>query len=525
MRLFLALLLLAQSHAQDERYIPSSTANILVEKYLDSLSYDSSLFIISDVPVTLQRYSDTSQSFLMGAEPVTPNLGMVVVTSDCSSEDTDVVPVIEVDGDSITVSLGVDGENKVFLQETTRYEAFWSYVYGMCGLASWSSASTELNAILEDTDAPAGLSEKSFPTPSPSANLTFITEATQALATTTNSDAESTSTVISNAIESTQATFDYEQCGFNCCANTDCEGCCIEGVCQPKENDFDFCAEPPIKPTEVAPCGPVAYKNFQVEGNCPSENLPSAVVTIPGEPITTSSTAASIERSTTSPEPEVPNPCVQGKCLDPEGECKISVKCLNDPCQAEENGCGDAECITNYCGGCNAVCVGITTSEVVVTTETTSTFTITTITTGHVTTTETTSPVTSNATTETTSTGVLSEPTSTKGSGDENQCAPGKCINFAGACAREVICLTNPCDALECNPDQECISNLCGGCNAFCSGGVTDMPSTNPIEDPSRAPTFSDPEPVQPIDETKPTESIINLYPNPPVRTIFAFFG
>ena len=78
MKLLLASLLLPI--AAQERYTPISTSNILAEKYLDSLSYESSLSITSDVPVTLHKYSDTSQSFLMGAEPVPAYLGMVLVS-------------------------------------------------------------------------------------------------------------------------------------------------------------------------------------------------------------------------------------------------------------------------------------------------------------------------------------------------------------------------------------------------------------------------------------------------------------
>ena len=78
MKLLLASLLLLPITAQ-ERYTPISTSNILAEQYLDSLSYESSLSITSDVPVTLHKYSDTSQSFLMGAEPVPAYLGMVLV--------------------------------------------------------------------------------------------------------------------------------------------------------------------------------------------------------------------------------------------------------------------------------------------------------------------------------------------------------------------------------------------------------------------------------------------------------------
>jgi uncharacterized low-complexity protein len=359
MKLVLASILLPLAHGQEQRYAPSiNNATILAEQYIDSLSYQSSLIsITSDVPITLQKYSDTYQSFLMGAEPVPQNLGMVIVTSDCSPEDTTVVPEIIVDGDSITVNLGVDGQGMGFLQETTRYETFWSYVYGMCGFNYFGyTSSTALNvAIIEDTDAPVGSeTDAPVPTSSPSANVTFITEATQ-----TSTGATDETTPSSSGTESGN-----DSCGFDCCSNSDClDGCCVEGICQVKENGFDLCAEPPIKPSDEGSCGAVAYKAFQVDGNCPSGYNVGG--TIPGEPVTTAiattttegmdssstATVANIDRTTTTPVHQDPNPCAQGKCLDPNGECAISVMCLNDPCQAEDNGCGDAKCITNYCGG------------------------------------------------------------------------------------------------------------------------------------------------------------------------------
>lgn len=111
---------------------------------------------------------------------------------------------------------------------------------------------------------------------------------------------------------------------------------------------------------------------------------------------------------------------------------------------------------------------------------------------------------------------------------NESPCVQGKCLNFAGTCAREVICMTHPCDEIECNPDQECIANLCGGCNAFCSGGVTEAPTDAPSEVLIPASTLasplvtpmpveSGPEPVQVVDEiVSPSSS--------PVSSLFCCF-
>ena len=314
------------------------------------------------------------------------------MTSDCTSEETSLVPTITVEGDDITVTLGVQ-DNMGFLQGTTRYETFWSYVFGFCGFDYFFSSTTEMNVALIETDAPVGNSgEQSFPTSSP-LDVTFIAETTQGTDGTT--------------VSTTTMEYSYESCGFDCCTNTDCDGCCIRGICQPKENEFDLCAEPPIKPGD-GECGAVAYKAFQADDNCPTGGLPGAEATVPGQDVTTttttttfqietasSSTVASmidqtstsatlpgqdvitatattttvqietatsstvfsmIDQTSTSPEQGEPNPCVKGKCLNPEGVCEIAVICLNDPCQAENNGCGDAECTANYCGGCNVVC-------------------------------------------------------------------------------------------------------------------------------------------------------------------------
>lgn len=285
---------------------------------------------------------------------------LLQVTSDCTSEETSLVPTIIVDGDDITVTLGVgDGQDNMgFVQGSTRYETFWSYVYGFCGFDYFLSSTTEMNVALVESDAPAGSSgEQSFPTSSP-LDVTQGTDGTV------------------EAVESTTVNTSYESCGFDCCVNTDCDGCCIGGICQPNENEFDLCAEPPIKPGD-GECGAVAFKAFQEDNNCPTGGLPGAEATVPGQDVTTttstttvemetassSTVAAMIDQTSTSPEQVEPSPCVKGKCLNPEGVCEMAVICLNDPCQAENNGCGDSECTANYCGGCNVVCVGIGASE------------------------------------------------------------------------------------------------------------------------------------------------------------------
>jgi hypothetical protein len=75
----LLFLCLVFTEKQDRHTAHSSpNTHILAEKYFSNLTYDSKLTINSDVPVTLQKYSDTFTSFLEGEEPVPANLAMLV---------------------------------------------------------------------------------------------------------------------------------------------------------------------------------------------------------------------------------------------------------------------------------------------------------------------------------------------------------------------------------------------------------------------------------------------------------------
>ena len=48
--------------------------------------------------------------------------------------------------------------------------------------------------------------------------------------------------------------------------------------------------------------------------------------------------------------------CSPNECLDLNGRCDVMVSCFADPCM--NSSCSDDEqCESNYCGGCNAVCV------------------------------------------------------------------------------------------------------------------------------------------------------------------------
>ncbi|KAL3798268.1 hypothetical protein HJC23_000182 [Cyclotella cryptica] len=548
-----------------------STTTILAEQYLSTLSYTSPLTINSDVPVTLQKYSDTSTSFLMGQEPVPSNYGMVVVTSDCTTDETSVLPQITVseNGEVIDVLVGVSEEeganNMSFLPDTTRYAAFWSYVFGFCGFNYFGTTTTAVNVVSlgGETASPVSSPRVTIPTASPTENATFVT----------NADPTNVSAAVDwNA---------YKECGFDCCANSDCGGgCCIEGQCQSNSNGtLELCADPPLPPPEGVACGAMAYKNFQADGNCPgstSSTASAAFTTVAGATGTTaaatvtnatidgvgssiSTTAAAINELTTTAaavatSSGVPNPCVEGKCPNPDGQCVTMVMCFVDPCQMNNGGCPEGvECISNYCGGCNAICVGGNSSSIETTPAATTTASASTIaavattasasTTAAVTTiaattgtTSTPSPtvsltsVSTNDTSSLTAINETSAPTaSVTANNDTNPCVQGQCLNLAGQCAQEVTCLTPPCDTIQCAPFQECVANLCGDCLAVCVGRETGSPTLDPSSKPTPFPSevlvtpdpTMGPKPVPAVTETNtPGAASSGQSSNPPPTNV-----
>mmetsp|Transcript_41804 Transcript_41804/g.87760 ORF Transcript_41804/g.87760 Transcript_41804/m.87760 type:complete len:887 (-) Transcript_41804:467-3127(-) len=106
----------------------ASTGNYIhAEQEIDlsSTGYLSQIDIKSDVPVTIQRYSD--DQFLIGQKPVPDNMAKVLVTSNCDTSVSQVVPNIDVSTGSISVSLDVDGEDTDFLQPSS-YSAIWTWI-------------------------------------------------------------------------------------------------------------------------------------------------------------------------------------------------------------------------------------------------------------------------------------------------------------------------------------------------------------------------------------------------------------
>mmetsp|Transcript_29629 Transcript_29629/g.54292 ORF Transcript_29629/g.54292 Transcript_29629/m.54292 type:complete len:713 (-) Transcript_29629:359-2497(-) len=103
---------------------------------LSSTEYRSTIEITSDVPVTIQRYSDggSGNTFTFGQQPLPDDMAKVLVTSNCDTSDTLVVPTIDVfeNGDISVVLDGANVEDTDFLSPSS-YSAFWTWVSDFCG--------------------------------------------------------------------------------------------------------------------------------------------------------------------------------------------------------------------------------------------------------------------------------------------------------------------------------------------------------------------------------------------------------
>jgi len=51
-------------------------------------------------------------------------------------------------------------------------------------------------------------------------------------------------------------------------------------------------------------------------------------------------------------------------------------------------------------------------------------------------------------------------------------CKVEECLDPAGLCGAEVKCLIDPCRAIDCDENEHCTPNFCGGCHAVCSRSV-----------------------------------------------------
>ena len=383
------------------------------------------------------------------------NQGYLVVTSDCSSDETDVVPeiIVSEDGSEITVNVG-NSEAFVdmgYLKITTKYEAFWSYISGFCGSLGYLYGSSSTAANLLASESPAA-------SPAPSA---------------AGSESENV-TIITEGLDPTEAPVDledYSSCGFNCCQNGDCrKGCCVEGICVDKVNTFDSCANPIIKPAEGAQCGLEAWRAFKGDGLCP--DAPIEV-----DSVSTSSleaTVAAVE-VTNSTEAGTNATTVAGTGSTTSSFFNTVSAFATTPSSNGTDAAVETEALTESSVPTTVNTPIPSTPSPVATDSNTSS-----------------SPATSV---------VASEPTTTNSSEantiadiqDDTPCVQGKCLNFDGICQREVVCMTPPCEKIDCAADEECVANLCGGCNAVCVGGsstggeVTEAPVGSPANVPKPA--------------------------------------
>ncbi|KAL3774151.1 hypothetical protein ACHAW5_010605 [Stephanodiscus triporus] len=130
---FVACLLLQLGGVASQRQISgvASPGNTIhVERDVELSSDRTTIKISSVVPVTVQRYSDGG-SYLEGEQPVPGNFAKVLVTSDCDTSETSVVPNVVISDDgSVTVELDVPQEEADAMPflEPSSYAAFWTWV-------------------------------------------------------------------------------------------------------------------------------------------------------------------------------------------------------------------------------------------------------------------------------------------------------------------------------------------------------------------------------------------------------------
>ncbi|KAL3769180.1 hypothetical protein ACHAW5_000650 [Stephanodiscus triporus] len=115
--------------------IASPGNTIHFERDVDLSSDRTTIKISSVVPVTVQRY-ENGGSFLEGQQPVPGNFAKVLVTSDCDTGETGVVPNVVISDDgSVAVGLDVtqDEADAMPFLEPSSYSALWTWVSDYCG--------------------------------------------------------------------------------------------------------------------------------------------------------------------------------------------------------------------------------------------------------------------------------------------------------------------------------------------------------------------------------------------------------
>lgn len=144
------------------RAIPTPPNQILYEGYYPSLANLGSVRVVSNVPVNYQRYHD--DQFFVGQAPLSRNEAKVVVSSDCSTSETNVVPTVSWetnDAESPLVTLTVDvplAEERdpalmPFL-DPGFYEAIWNYT------SYWCVVFGSYQPTTDPTPAPGGTVEE-----------------------------------------------------------------------------------------------------------------------------------------------------------------------------------------------------------------------------------------------------------------------------------------------------------------------------------------------------------------------------
>jgi hypothetical protein len=116
---------------------PSEGVHILYEELFTSFGwYDDTVVVESNIPVNVQRYYDEEYFFMIGMQPVKEGDMKILVTSNCDSSTTSIIPNITVNStyddinghSSTSVIIQLDGAQSTtdFLTPSS-YHAIWSY--------------------------------------------------------------------------------------------------------------------------------------------------------------------------------------------------------------------------------------------------------------------------------------------------------------------------------------------------------------------------------------------------------------
>jgi len=103
--------------------VESTDNYILYGEYIDNLQHSGPISVSSNVPLTIQSYSDNE--FLQGEEPLSGSEATVLITSDCAA--TTFIPEVSIDKDTNSININVKGvPNDMSYLESSSYEVEWS---------------------------------------------------------------------------------------------------------------------------------------------------------------------------------------------------------------------------------------------------------------------------------------------------------------------------------------------------------------------------------------------------------------